>query len=87
VRPECRGLSIGKKLTEAALTEARKLGYTHMRLDTLAFMTSALTLYRSLGFIDIPPYRKLPASIKQYVCFLELNLSEKRPTTGAQRVT
>lgn len=72
VRPSCRGLGIGRKLVETSLQEARKFGYRYVRLDTLAFMDSALSLYRSLGFYDIAPYRDISASLKQYICFLEL---------------
>jgi len=74
VRPAFRGMGIGKKLAEASLHEARKFGYRYVRLDTLGFMHSALNLYRSLGFYDIAPYRDLSASLKQYICFLELKL-------------
>jgi ribosomal protein S18 acetylase RimI-like enzyme len=76
VRPAFRGRGVGKKLVEASLNEARKAGYTHIRLDTLAFMDSALNLYRSLGFYDIEPYRDISASLKQYICFLELKLTD-----------
>jgi ribosomal protein S18 acetylase RimI-like enzyme len=76
VRPACRGTGVGKKLVEASLTEARKFGYRYIRLDTLGFMESALKLYRSLGFYDIEPYRELSASLKHYICFLELNLTD-----------
>lgn len=75
VRPACRGMGVGKKLVEASLTEARTLGYSRVRLDTLAFMHSALTLYRALGFYDIEPYRDLSPSLTPYICFLERPLT------------
>jgi ribosomal protein S18 acetylase RimI-like enzyme len=76
VQPACRGMGIGRKLVEAALNEARKFGYSYVRLDTLAFMASALKLYRSLGFYDIASYRDISAALKQHICFLELKISD-----------
>lgn len=74
VRPACRGLGVGKLLVDTILREARRIGYSKVRLDTLAFMTDALKLYRGMGFRDIPSYRDSMASLPQYVCFLELTL-------------
>jgi len=74
VRPAFRGMGVGKTLAEASLHVAREIGYSHMRLDTLSFMDSALGLYRSLGFHDIEPYRNVSDSLKQYICFLEADL-------------
>ena len=56
VRQKFRGLKIGRKLVEAIITEARKIGYTRMRGDTLASMKAAQALYASLGFKQIEPY-------------------------------
>lgn len=60
VRSGYRGKCIGKALAKQILNTARKLGYTHMRLDTLPFMKEAITLYLSLGFKEIDPYRYNP---------------------------
>ena len=60
VRSGYREKGIGKALTKQILNTARKLGYTHMRLDTLPFMKEAITLYISLGFKEIDPYRYNP---------------------------
>ncbi len=76
VRPAFRGMGAGKRLAEASLNEARKFGYTYVRLDTLAFMDSALHLYRSLGFYAIAPYRDISPTLRQYIRFLELKLIE-----------
>ncbi|MGH9364702.1 MAG: GNAT family N-acetyltransferase [Thermoanaerobaculia bacterium] len=60
VRDAFRGQGIGRKLAEAVLAEARRIGYRKMRLDTLPSMRAAIPLYRSLGFSEIAPYTLNP---------------------------
>ena len=60
VVPSARGSGAGRALVEALLEEGRSLGYTRMRLDTVAAMEAANALYRSLGFREIDPYRVNP---------------------------
>jgi len=71
VRPEFRGKKIGRALAERLLQEARLIGYQVMRLDTLARLTEAVSLYRSLGFRSCAPY--VPNPIADAV-FMELTL-------------
>ena len=72
VRPEFRKKGVGRKLTEAIIEEARKMGYGHMRLDTVPFMKEAIALYGSLGFKEIESYRYNPIEGAK---FMELELS------------
>jgi ribosomal protein S18 acetylase RimI-like enzyme len=71
VRPGFRGHRLGQALVEAVVAEARQLGYSCMRLDTLPTMPEAQGLYRRLGFRDIPAYRYNPVPGSM---FLELEL-------------
>jgi N-acetylglutamate synthase-like GNAT family acetyltransferase len=54
VRETSRGTGAGRRLVERAIAWARNQGFRTMRLDTLPDkMTSAISLYRSLGFQEI----------------------------------
>ena len=71
VRPEFRGLGIGRTLAEAIIEHGHILRYTAMRLNTNQRMTGAIEMYRSLGFIDIEPYEHFDID---GMCFLELKV-------------
>jgi len=67
VRPDFRGKGIGRLLAEHIVSEARSIGYGSIRLDTIASMKEAISLYRSLGFVAIAPYRFNPIEGAQYM--------------------
>ena len=73
VEPTARGLGVGKVMAEAVIDAATRLGYKHVRLDTLPNMTSAVALYKALGFEKITPYYNTPI---EGTIFLELNLQK-----------
>ncbi len=73
VREQFRGLSLGKMLIEKLFKEAQVIGYEKMRLDTLPDkMPSAVKLYKSYGFCEIPPYYDNP---HRQTLFMELDLN------------
>jgi len=57
---------------EAIMAEARAIGYSKMRLDTVEpVMPNAVAMYRRLGFKEIEPYRPNPIAGALY---MELDL-------------
>ncbi|MBX9691376.1 MAG: GNAT family N-acetyltransferase [Cyanobacteria bacterium] len=55
VYPSFRGRGLGMALLQAAIGEARKLGYARMHLDTIPKkMPSAVRMYEALGFVRVP---------------------------------
>jgi ribosomal protein S18 acetylase RimI-like enzyme len=61
VRPDDRGLGMGRMLVDRLIAEARAIGYQRMRLDTVASaMQDAVALYRRMGFQEIAAYSAIP---------------------------
>jgi ribosomal protein S18 acetylase RimI-like enzyme len=72
VRPEARGIGLGRELASAIVQRARAGGYRSVVLDTLRSMVEARVIYRSLGFVQRAPYYpNLPD-----VAFMELRLQD-----------
>jgi ribosomal protein S18 acetylase RimI-like enzyme len=71
LRPAARGSGAGRALAVASIERARSLGYEAMRLDTAPWMTAAVALYRSLGFVEIERYNDNPVADLH---FMELRL-------------
>lgn len=72
VRPRARGGRLGHRLVERLLAEARKAGYSEMRLDVLEEFEHAKRLYDAFGFAPADPvsFNPVPGA-----SFLGLRLS------------
>ncbi len=85
VRPQARGDNLGRRLVERIIDQARRAGYARICLDTLPTMTTAQSLYRSLGFVATEPYAFNPVA---GTIFMLLNLdndNRSRTLNGIRR--
>lgn len=71
VKPDFRKFGIGKLLIDRIIQESRIIGYSTMKLDTLARLKPAIKLYNSYGFNKIVPYYENPLD---NVVYMELDL-------------
>jgi len=60
VKPSFRGHRIGEAMVLRLMADAREIGYSHLLLDTLPFLRTAIEMYRRLGFYEIPSYNGSP---------------------------
>jgi len=72
VQPKFQGNGLGRLLIVEFLTQAKKLGYKWVRLDTIPELDSALSLYKKHGFKPIEAYRFNP---HPNAVFMELAIS------------
>jgi len=74
VRPQFRGLGIGRRLASTLISTAADAGYSLMRLETVTFMEGAISLYEFLGFRTCDPYYVIPVAFRPITVFMELDL-------------
>jgi ribosomal protein S18 acetylase RimI-like enzyme len=60
VAPAARGRGVGRRLLERLEAIAADHGCRAVRLDTASHMTTAIALYRALGYREIPAYNDGP---------------------------
>lgn len=76
-RSSFRKIGAGRAILQSLINAAKQIGYNKIRLDSPKFMEAAHALYRSFGFKDIPVYPEveITAEFRQYLLFMELDLS------------
>lgn len=68
VQPAWRRRGVARQLLAALEVQARKLGYVALRLETALGQPEAIGLYRSAGYVDIPPFGEYIGNAAS-VCF------------------
>lgn len=67
VRPAFRKHKIGKSLVEQLLRDAKEMGYTKMKLDTLQKLQPAIQLYKQFSFNETTAYYHNPIATVVYM--------------------
>ena len=79
VRPDYRGIGLGRQLAHRIIAVSKESGYERMKLDTLDFLEGAIHLYKSLGFERTGSYYDNPL---EKVSYWELDLKKYKSRTS-----
>jgi GNAT superfamily N-acetyltransferase len=60
IAPGARGLGLGRRLLETLEGCARENGARVAHIETGGVLTEALSLYRSAGWVEVPPFNDEP---------------------------
>jgi DNA-binding MarR family transcriptional regulator/GNAT superfamily N-acetyltransferase len=60
IAPQARGLGLGRRLLDTLEACARAGGASVAHIETNAVLTEALSLYRSTGWVEVPPFNDEP---------------------------
>jgi GNAT superfamily N-acetyltransferase len=74
VSPAAQRRGVRRALGTELIRAARDETYRSMYLDTSIRQAEALSLYRSLGFVDVAPYYDTPQQLRDWLVFLRLDL-------------
>ena len=75
VSSQLRGMGIGRKLIEYAITQARELGAKSLFLGSSSKLPNAVHLYETVGFQHVAPERLPPNPYVRANVFMEMALS------------
>jgi len=74
ISPRLRGLGIGRRLLEHAITQAKATGATSLVLATNTKLENAVHLYESVGFNHVAPEKIPPTEYTRANVFMEMQL-------------
>jgi putative acetyltransferase len=74
ISPRLRGLGIGRRLLEHAITQAKVIGAKSLFLGTNTKLANAIHLYESVGFRHVPPEKIPPTEYTRANVFMEMQL-------------
>jgi ribosomal protein S18 acetylase RimI-like enzyme len=60
VAPAARGLGLGRRLIAELEAQAHANGVRVLQLDTNHALVEAIGLYRSAGYLEVPPFNDEP---------------------------
>ena len=71
VPPQYQGLGAGRKLGLKAIEAAKELGCTYLFLESNQMLIPAITMYKSIGFVEVPmgetPYARANFKAEMYL--------------------
>ena len=79
IAPQARGLGLGRRLLDTLEACAVAAGARLARIETSAVLTEALSLYRSTGWVEVPPFNDEPFADHWFEKVLESPLRSPRP--------
>lgn len=71
VKSTWRGHGLGRRLLDHALSQARQLGFSEVRLETAAVLATAVRMYENAGFRPYEPAHKAERCDAAYRLFLK----------------
>ena len=74
VRPEARGLSLGRRILSGLVETARDRGVARMILGTFYKLEAAQALYARAGFEICPAFEEVPPGYEDKVIFMDMAL-------------
>lgn len=74
IAPGLQGQGAGRQMMDQLVTDCRALGFKRILMDTGQFLTKAVALYDSMGFVRRGPYGDLPEEAAALRVFFEMSL-------------
>ena len=76
VTESCQGRGLGRRMLEAVVAEAKRMGATRLYLETNSKLKNAIHLYQSVGFRHIPAERLTPSPYARADVHMEMLLAK-----------